>query len=361
MRLRLNRTLFIVPLLACAVAAGSPPPAAHADPIAQKRAQAERVMGQINRFDAKLGATIERYNHATSQLASVRKDIKLNTRMLEVAKHNLVVAQGQLGNLLVAGYKGAGSDEAAAYILAAGSFSELLDRMETIRRSQEAQAGLLQQIADTKSEIERRQVALRKAEKEAEQLVARRAGEKRRVETALAQRQQLLAGIRADVRRLIAERERRQSAAAAAAAAAAAQSGSGGGGGGGGGWAPSNGSLGSQAVQIAMQYLGVPYVWGGASPSGFDCSGLTMYVYGRLGVSLPHYTGSQWNAGPHVSRSELQPGDLVFFTPSLGHMGMYVGGGSFIHAPHTGDVVKISSLNDAWYSSQYQGAVRITG
>ena len=110
-----------------------------------------------------------------------------------------------------------------------------------------------------------------------------------------------------------------------------------------------------------MQYLGVPYVWGGASPSGFDCSGLTMYVYAQLGISLPHYTGSQWSAGPHVSRDQLQPGDLVFFTPSLGHMGMYVGGGSFIHAPHTGDVVKISSLSDPWYSSEYQGAVRVVG
>jgi cell wall-associated NlpC family hydrolase len=340
---------------AAAFLAASPSPVAHADPIAEKRAQAERVMMQIHRFDAKLGATIERFNQASSRLATVRKDIKQNIQLLKVAKHNLVVAQGQLGELLVAGYKGAGSDEAAAYILAAGSFSELLDRVEMIRRSQASQSELLAQIAETKIEIEQRQVALKEAEKEAEQLVARRADQKRRVEAALQARQRLLASIKADVRRLIDEREQRQAAAAAAAAAAASS--------GGDDFAPvpSNGSLGSQAVQIAMQYLGVPYVWGGASPSGFDCSGLTMYVYAKLGVSLPHYTGSQWNAGPHVSRSDLQPGDLVFFTASLGHMGMYVGGGSFIHAPHTGDVVKISSLNDSWYSSEYQGAVRVTG
>jgi cell wall-associated NlpC family hydrolase len=86
-----------------------------------------------------------------------------------------------------------------------------------------------------------------------------------------------------------------------------------------------------------------------------------MYVYAQLGVSLPHYTGSQWTAGPHVSRDQLQPGDLVFFESNLGHMGMYIGNGSFIHAPHTGDVVRISSLSDPWYSSEYQGAVRVTG
>ncbi len=122
-----------------------------------------------------------------------------------------------------------------------------------------------------------------------------------------------------------------------------------------------SGIVGQRVVAIAKRYLGIPYRWGGASPStGFDCSGLTMYVYAKVGISLAHYTGSQWNTGRHVSRSQLRPGDLVFFTPSLGHMGMYIGGGRFIHSPHTGDVVKISSLSDSWYSSQYQGAVRVT-
>jgi cell wall-associated NlpC family hydrolase len=109
-----------------------------------------------------------------------------------------------------------------------------------------------------------------------------------------------------------------------------------------------------------MRYLGVPYVWGGSSPSGFDCSGFTMYVYAQVGVSLPHYTGAQWNVGVPVSYSDLQPGDLVFFN-GLGHEGLYIGGGQFIHAPHTGDVVKVSSLSESWYASTYVGARRITG
>jgi cell wall-associated NlpC family hydrolase len=125
--------------------------------------------------------------------------------------------------------------------------------------------------------------------------------------------------------------------------------------------APPANSLGEQAVQIAMGELGVPYVWGGASPSGFDCSGLTMWVYAQLGIGLDHFTGSQWNAGPHVSESELAPGDLVFFEPDIGHVGMYIGNGEFIHAPHTGTVVQISSLSDSWYAAEYQGAVRVTG
>ena len=111
-------------------------------------------------------------------------------------------------------------------------------------------------------------------------------------------------------------------------------------------------------VGIALHYLGVPYVWAGASPSGFDCSGFTMYVYGQVGVSLPHYAGAQFGYGAPVSRDELQPGDLVFFD-GLTHVGIYIGGGQFVHAPHTGDVVKISSLSEDWYAQTYDGARRL--
>jgi cell wall-associated NlpC family hydrolase len=118
--------------------------------------------------------------------------------------------------------------------------------------------------------------------------------------------------------------------------------------------APTHGGV----VGIAMQYLGVPYVWGGASPSGFDCSGFSMYVFAQIGVSLPHHAASQYGMGSPVSRSELAPGDLVFFN-GLGHMGIYIGGDQFIHAPHSGDVVKISSLSQDWYARTWVGARRL--
>ena len=128
---------------------------------------------------------------------------------------------------------------------------------------------------------------------------------------------------------------------------------------------PTNGTVGTKAVQIAMQYLGVPYVWGGDDPlTGFDCSGLTMYVYAQLGVQLTHYTGSQFFEGARVAPWALQPGDLVFFEPSARgpqHEGMYIGGGKFIQAPHAGDVVKISSLSEPGYAFGFVGAVRPFG
>jgi hypothetical protein len=123
----------------------------------------------------------------------------------------------------------------------------------------------------------------------------------------------------------------------------------------------SGGPIGERAVSIAMQYLGVPYVWAGASPfSGFDCSGLTMYVYAQLGIHLIHFAGAQYNEGTRIPIELLAPGDLVFFHPGAlgpGHVGIYIGAGEFIQAPHTGDVVKISPL-DGKYALSYVGAVR---
>lgn len=116
-------------------------------------------------------------------------------------------------------------------------------------------------------------------------------------------------------------------------------------------------------VAVALQYLGVPYKWAGSSPmSGFDCSGLVQYVFGQLGISLPHNTVAQWNSPDAVSvpRNQLQPGDLVFFN-GLDHVGIYVGNGDFIDAPHTGTDVRIDSLRGGWASANYDGAKRIVG
>jgi cell wall-associated NlpC family hydrolase len=124
--------------------------------------------------------------------------------------------------------------------------------------------------------------------------------------------------------------------------------------------APHGGLLGAQAVAIAERYLGIPYVWGSANPKvGLDCSGLTMLVYSKLGVTLDHYAAFQWLEGERIAPDQLAPGDLVFFhmkPDGPGHVGLYAGNGQFIQAPHTGDVVKVSTLRD--YASSYVGAVR---
>ena len=102
-----------------------------------------------------------------------------------------------------------------------------------------------------------------------------------------------------------------------------------------------------------MQYLGVPYVWAASSPSGFDCSGLVMYVYAKVGVSLPHSSRMQYDYGTHVSRDQLQPGDLVFFYNPIHHVGIYIGNGQMINA--TGSEVQITNV----FRDSYYGATRI--
>jgi len=114
----------------------------------------------------------------------------------------------------------------------------------------------------------------------------------------------------------------------------------------------------ARIVRFARHFLGVPYSYGGSSPrSGFDCSGFTRFVYAHFGIGLPHYSGAQFGVGRRVARARLQPGDLLFFD-GLGHVGLYVGHGRFIHAPHSGTSVSIAPLT-GWYSRRYDGARRL--
>jgi peptidoglycan DL-endopeptidase CwlO len=111
----------------------------------------------------------------------------------------------------------------------------------------------------------------------------------------------------------------------------------------------------AEAARWALSQQMKPYLWGGAGPGAFDCSGLILAAYQHVGISLPHYTGDQWTAGTHIPVNDLRPGDLVFFYSDLHHVGIYIGGGYMVHAPHTGDVVRVAKLANR----PIAGAVRI--
>ena len=119
-------------------------------------------------------------------------------------------------------------------------------------------------------------------------------------------------------------------------------------------------TLGARAAKFSLRFRGTPYVWAGTTPRGFDCSGFTRFVYAHMGIELPHSSYAQWTMGRHVGRRALRPGDLVFFD-GLGHVGLWIGHGRFIHAPQTGDVVSVASLSHGWYAAAYSGAVRLHG
>jgi cell wall-associated NlpC family hydrolase len=200
-------------------------------------------------------------------------------------------------------------------------------------------------------------------------LVAERQQQQRAIETRLGERRRLLSSLNGEVQRLIEAQQRRELLAAQAARSRLTEAQ------GQQGVAYAATAVGATAqtpegasvippssyggvVGVALQYLGVPYVWAGASPGGFDCSGLVMYAYSQIGVALPHSSYAMWGDGVPVPRDQLEPGDLVFFD-GLGHVGLFIGGGEFVHAPHTGTVVQVSSLDGGSYAYSYVGARRI--
>jgi cell wall-associated NlpC family hydrolase len=326
--------------------------AARPSPVTSKQAEAQQVLAQIQSIDANLGKVIEDYNAAQIKLDAIKTEQRVNQRRLEIARANFQRAQTFLQQRLVALYT---SDDQSALeiLLGASSLDDLLDRVDTVNRVSEQDARIIGEVRAFRAEIKKREAELERARADQERVVAERAAKKAAIERQLAERQRLLSTIKSEIERL-----KRQEAAQQAQLEAAARERlgsstppvSGGGN-------PPPGQYGG-VVGIAMRYLGVPYRWGGASPStGFDCSGFTMYVFAQVGVSLPHNAAMQYGYGSPVSRENLQPGDLVFFN-GLGHMGIYIGGNQFIHAPHTGDVVKISPMT-GWYASTYVGARRL--
>jgi cell wall-associated NlpC family hydrolase len=340
--------------------------------ITSKRQQAEAILAQVQNMQGDLEQAGNSYYDATVELRGIEHELDSNARHLAAAKKSLVVSQRRIATRLRDLYVNGQGDSTLEVILGSSSLDEIIARLDAVERVSKQDAQILRTVKQYRKEVETRRANLQDAHARQTQVVAERAAEQQRIQSQIAEQNRLLASVKDEIVKMQAEEARRQAALAAQARAraqAAAQ-------------------LAQQAQQdaatqqvydqsfdtptydapaarygqvvgIALQYLGVPYVWGGSSPAtGFDCSGFVAYVYSQIGVYLPHHAASQYGYGAPVSRDQLAPGDLVFFD-GLGHVGIYIGGGQFVHAPHTGDVVKISSLYESWYASNYVGARRL--
>jgi peptidoglycan DL-endopeptidase CwlO len=345
---------------------------AHSTPkIRAQEAHARAVRAEIDRIGVNLESVIQSYDGAKLELQRVEASLRKNTFKLHVATKSFHAAQKRLMARLYSLYV-YGKPTTLDVLAGSTSIGTLISRAESAQVLSNQDAALGREALHFQRVVQQRQRDLTRLRLKRAATVARLASRKQEIQSALSRQKRLLASIHSSIHTLQVQeaareerlreealarlrRWRRQQALARAQAQQSQDSG---------------GFLGSpvpipivgtgaghpQAASVALRYLGVPYVWGGSTPRGFDCSGLVMYVYAQLGISLPHYTVSQWNATEPISPSQMQPGDLVFFD-GLGHVGIYLGGGQFVDAPHTGSVVRIDSLA-AWGGS-FVGARRV--
>jgi cell wall-associated NlpC family hydrolase len=351
--------------------------AARAEPAAITKAkdEAAALAERIDELNEQLEAAVEDYNYTTEKLSQTKAAIEDKKAKLEQAEADLEVLRAQLAERVVQIYK-QGDLSALDMLVGASSFSDLINRLDMLERMSAQDNEMLEEVEAYRTRVADRESELSVQLEEEKVLAAEAVSAKAKVEETLAANEKALEGKEAQIAQLEKEEAARQArlaaearakaaaakkaaakkaaeAAAAKKAAAAIRPGS-------------NGSThvnvsvpdsasGSDVVSVAMNYLGSRYVWAGSSPDGFDCSGFVMYVYKKVGVSLPHSSRMQYGCGVAVSRGDLKPGDLVFFYNPIHHVGIYIGDGKMIHAAGVGKGVRIDSA----FRSSYFGACRI--
>jgi cell wall-associated NlpC family hydrolase len=328
------------------------PGTASADP-SQATLEARRELARIN---TQVEVAAEHWNAAQIALDAARRGAA--RAQARVAERELALreAQGGLGALISSVYRTGGSVDPVLQLMTTATPGTFLDRAASLDSVARNRSDQLRAIKAARLAYERERDLAREQVARANAIAADMAKTKAGIEKALARQSALVARLEsADARRerLAREAAARRAAQLARARALAAQRASrsryasrytG----------PASGRA-AVAVAEAYRQLGKPYRWGAAGPDSFDCSGLTMWAWGRAGVALPHNSGAQYGQGRHVSQSELQPGDLVFFGSPIHHVGIYVGGGNMINAPETGDVVKVAPA----FRGDYVGATRL--
>lgn len=337
------------PLIIMALLIGLAAPA-FAAPLDDKRAQAVQIKSQIDALDEQLEIAAEQYNEAKSGYDAVSAEVAAS----EARQAELTSRQGVLETNLstrVSGMYRQGPLGPLEVLFGATSFQQFAATWDLLQDMNNNDAARVAELKETRADLQvvQQQLAAQQAEARAQSDTMK--ANKAAIEAQLAERQNLLTGIEAEIAQIQREQEeaaRRRAAAAAAAAKAKSRPSTDYGN-------PTNAPR-SDVVKIAMSKLGAPYRWAGAGPDSFDCSGFTMWCYAQVGVSLPHSSRAQIEVGQRVSRDNLKPGDLVFFgRSSIHHVGIYIGGGDFVHSPNTGDVVKVTSLDSR---TDYVGACR---
>jgi len=385
-----SRGILLHRSVAAAIAVGSLLSSAtlvSAGSVDSQKQKVDQIAGQLDDLENRIGQLDEDYGAAQDRKAVLDQDIADSQARIAQQQARLGELAGTLGDIAVDKFVTGSALELSPLFSNAAAYSEAEQKDSFSRLALDNGSGSTDEMLALSEDLAKEQASLDRKQAQVADLVATLDSKLAEAQALQTEYQQKLSSAQADLGVAIEqERERRAEAAAAAelakqqqaaadaaaSAAAAANTkksavaaaprgggtGSGGstggatpaapGGGdtGGGSAAPPVSSMAGIAVNAAMSQLGVPYVFAAESPGvAFDCSGLTKYAWGQAGVYLPHQSGAQYASIPHVTQSEIQPGDLIFYKTPIGHVAMYIGGGSLIHAPAPGDVVKIAPVN----------------
>jgi cell wall-associated NlpC family hydrolase len=383
-------------IVAAAIAVGSllTSSVVKADSVGTEKQKVDQAAAQLDDLQNRLGQLDEDYNAAQDKKDQLDQEIADSQAKIAQQQARLDQLAGVLGDIAVDKYVTGSALDLSPLFSNAAAYSDAEQKDSLSRLALDNGAGSTDEMLALAEDLAKEQATLNHKQQQVADLVNTLNSKLAEAQQLEGEYEQKLASAQADLGAAIdQERERRAEAAAAAelakqrqqaadaAAAAAANSkssvaaprgggtggsnngggtpapdassgggggggGDAGGGGGGGISAPPVSSVAGIAVNAAMGQLGVPYRFAAESPGvAFDCSGLTKYAWGQAGVYLPHQSGAQYGSIPHITQDQIQPGDLIFYKSPIGHVAIYIGGGSMIHAPRSGDVVKIAAVN----------------
>jgi len=327
---------------------------AFADSLSVKKAEAARAQRQIEALNTKAEIASENYNQARAKYNRINDKVKSTERQIKKLEKRQKYLQTHLNTRVSEMYR-TGPHSYVSVLLNMRTFEDFESTSRILAELNRDDAEMVAELKESKAQAQKARRTLVAARKEAGRQKDAMAKNAKAVEAQLAARKRVLASLTAEIQTLVAKRLAAQSSSEQARTMALLLKQK----------TPASGgvylggkpatSKAATAVYYAEKQIGKPYVWAADGPDSFDCSGLMLWAYGKVGVELTHYSGSQIKEGKRVARSDLKPGDLVFFGSPIHHVGMYVGGDAFLEAPYTGAEVRITRLSSR---RDYAGACR---
>lgn len=323
----------------------------------------EQVRQQVMDLESKAESATERFNESRNELQDVRRQLDALKAKVKRERRDMREILDAVDDLARAAYTSGGLDTSLQVLLSEDP-NEFLAQAAALDAVQRGQASALRKTATARLRLAQSEAAVLDKEARAKDLRDRMKESKAEADDRLAEAERLLANLEEKERKRLAQlaQEERNAARAAAAAAARELSASSGGGSSSAGGGFTGSGRAAKAVQYALAQVGDRYVAAAAGPNSFDCSGLTMTAWRQAGVSLPHYSRSQYSVTRRVPLSQAQPGDLVFYFGSgAHHVGLYIGNGKMVHAANPRSGVLVSNILGPWYSSRFSGIGRVVG